>query len=629
MQQLFLGFLFFLCLATGLSAQISPTVPLEEDSSAIRIRKMNQLRTERKADGDYNYMRGDVLLQQNQVFFWCDTALLKPNNRLFAYGDVEINQNDSIHIFSDSLRYNGLTRKAQLMGNVALSDSMATLFTEELFYDMNQRMGYYENQGAIYSDSAKLTSRRAYYYVDSSTVYFKDSVRFNHPRLNLTADTLEFNTETEEVYFHGPTYIFNEDKMIYCESGFYDSQRDYAEFIDEAFFVNQEDSTVERAFGDTIIYYGKTRSYTLKGDASLEDEERIVRSEVIHYDGSTDSYRFEGNPEFESTDKSQSIISEESYYDAEQEKMSFIGSVFMQDGDNQLRADSVDYYETKKDAKARGHVVWTDMSSGSQIFCGAADYNDSTGYLFARRSPLMSTLVEEDTLWMRADTLISYRDHPEEETDSLRTLLAYPRVMFFKSDLQGLCDSMAYRDVDSVFRMFDNPRLWADSVQFTADTINMLLKNEQIHRIQLRQRAFIVNTLEQKYFDQIKGNNMLVYFREQELQAMDVETGAESVYYIRDEQDAYVGVNDVDATDMFVYFGDRQVQRIKFVSQPKATLYPMGQVGHQSLRLEGFRWLEAQRPKSKQSLLDLPDVWGSAPPRSEALPSAVPEEPTE
>ena len=60
-----------------------------------------------------------------------------------------------------------------------------------------------------------------------------------------------------------------------------------------------------------------------------------------------------------------------------------------------------------------------------------------------------------------------------------------------------------------------------------------------------------------------------------------------------------LGVNDIDCGRMAIYFEDNQVERIKFIGKPKAALYPMKQIKHETLRLKGFKWMEELRPKSK------------------------------
>ena len=130
------------------------------------------------------------------------------------------------------------------------------------------------------------------------------------------------------------------------------------------------------------------------------------------------------------------------------------------------------------------------------------------------------------------------------------------------------------------------------------------------------------------------GKNITARFREEELREMEVNGNAESVYYALDEGGAYVGVNETICSDMLLFFGNNEVEKIKFFSQPKAKLHPMKQVNHNSLRIEGFNWETKFRPLKFE---DLFAVWPERPifrpppppppttPPAEELPEPPPE----
>lgn len=60
-----------------------------------------------------------------------------------------------------------------------------------------------------------------------------------------------------------------------------------------------------------------------------------------------------------------------------------------------------------------------------------------------------------------------------------KRLLAYKNVKIFKSDMQGVADSLAYIPKDSTLHMYTQPILWNNENQMTADSIYMVLKNKR------------------------------------------------------------------------------------------------------------------------------------------------------
>ena len=74
------------------------------------------------------------------------------------------------------------------------------------------------------------------------------------------------------------------------------------------------------------------------------------------------------------------------------------------------------------------------------------------------------------------------------------------------------------------------------------------------------------------------------------------------ISYARDEQGAYVGVNQTACSEMVIRLKENQVQRITFLAEPKSKLLPMGQTDHNELRLKGFRLLEEGRPLRREDI---------------------------
>ena len=214
--------------------------------------------------------------------------------------------------------------------------------------------------------------------------------------------------------------------------------------------------------------------------------------------------------------------------------------------------------------------------------------------------PLLTTLMDDDTLFLSADTLISFLQNPE---DSVRTLLANKNVKIFKTDLQAICDSLIYSEADSIFKFYKQPIIWSDTSQFTADTINIQMADEKIDRIYMIKNAFMINSPDEENFNQIKGKDITAYFENDDVRRMNIVGNAESVYWARDDDDAYIGANKVLCSSMLMYFGNNEVEDIRFYNKPDGNFTPMGQVKKSEIQLAGFKWVKEERPVSLESIL--------------------------
>jgi len=573
-----------------------------------------------KKDSVIQKLNGNVELRQDSVYMYCDTAVIRNNTHVTATGHVIIQQGDTTSMFADSAMYDGVLRIAELYGDVVLANGQQKLFTDRLTYDLNEKLATYSNGATLTLDSTQLTSKRGYYYVRERQIYFKDSVIVVSPDFHLRSDTLGFNTESKVVSFLGPTLISSDSTRIYTEDGYYDTGNNIAAFTKNAQYLKGE----QQATADTIRYDGKRSLYSLEGNASFEEGERRATADLIRYDEANDKTFLSGNARYK--DEKQDITAEAITYDARNETYSTRGRSLISDPPQILLADQVDYSEEKGLGIARGNVVWRDTSADLSIICELAEYDRKTDYLKASGGrngrPMLITTIEGDSLFMASDTLMAIRED-SVANDSARLLLAYHDVRIFKSDMQAVCDSLSYSSVDSTFYFFSlrqNPIVWSDTSQFTADTVMMLLADDKIDKIFMRNDGFIINSPDELFFNQVKGKNVTAFFEENELRRMAVVGNAESVYYARDDKGGYVGVNKTICSEMMLYFGDNQVDKIKFFTEPKAEMNPMQQAKHEALKMPGFFWEKQRRPMSLDDLFD-PD---KAPPSPAKAPQSRP-----
>jgi lipopolysaccharide export system protein LptA len=175
---------------------------------------------------------GKVALKQEGTIFYGDSVVYNRNARIVeAFKNVHINDNDSIHAYSDYLLYHTNTRVAFMKKKVRLTDGTSTLYTEELQYDVAPRVGVYRKGGRVVNGTSVLTSEEGTYYADLKDFYFKDDVKLRDPQYYLESDSLLYNTNTEIATFISETYIEDSVKRtILTSEGYYDLKNKNASF---------------------------------------------------------------------------------------------------------------------------------------------------------------------------------------------------------------------------------------------------------------------------------------------------------------------------------------------------------------------------------------------------------------
>lgn len=226
-------------------------------------------------------INGKEVLKVYQGTFQQDFSTLSSDSAYFyqadnafdAFGNVVINQGDTLHVFSDKLNYNGNTKIALLTDNVKMVDKDATLTTNYLTYNTATRIGTYTDGGRLVNKDNVLLSKNGYYFARSRDSYFRYNVSLTTPDALVKTDTMRYNTGTKISYFYGPTHIYGIQKpkekkekkdndTLYTENGTYNT------------------TTEQAAFGKNNLYTSGTKS--LKGDSLFYDKLKGYGRAVKH-----------------------------------------------------------------------------------------------------------------------------------------------------------------------------------------------------------------------------------------------------------------------------------------------------------------------------------------------------------
>ncbi len=250
--------------------QIIGSTPSSDSVRSIRIVQGKSLRLITiDSVTAFETIAGDVILKEGLTTFSCDSATInRKTNIVEAFGNLHINDNDSIHTYAQNLRYVGADRIAYLKKNVKLTDKKGTLYTDDLEYNLATGIATYKNGGRIVNEKTVLTSRDGVYYADTKDVYFKNNVHLKDPERDIWTDSLLYNIKTNIATFIAKTRIVGKDgSIITTNSGTYNLATGEAIFGGRPTF---SDST-RSAVADKMAYDKKTEVLQLEGNAKFVD----------------------------------------------------------------------------------------------------------------------------------------------------------------------------------------------------------------------------------------------------------------------------------------------------------------------------------------------------------------------
>ena len=264
--------------------------------------------------------------------------------------------------------------------------------------------------------------------------------------------------------------------------------------------------------------------------------------------------------------------------------------------------------------KIQNNVTMIAKENDVIISGNAAIYDKKNNITKVYDHPVMRLAAENDTLFVTADTLVSI----DSDDASKKRLLAYSNVKIYKTDIQGVADSLAYVVADSTLQMFGSPVLWSDENQMSADSIMIIVSGGTVEQMHMRNNAFVITKDSSSNFNQIKGRSMHVQFESDQLSEVFVSGNGESIFFMyNDETGLLMGMNKIICSDIGLYFEDQILIDAKFFVSPEGDFIPPHLLKESDRQLKGFVWRGAERPNK----VDLVGTTLPAPPPAHDQPN--------
>jgi lipopolysaccharide assembly outer membrane protein LptD (OstA) len=227
-------------------------------------------------------LRGDVICEHEGALLYCDTAyIFEQENKMTARGHILITKGDSIRVTGETLVYDGKTRMATLTGNVKCIEKDMTLTTGLLTFDVAKSIANYYNGGTIVNKENTLVSKNGHYYSATKEAAFHYSVVLTNPDYKMNSDTLRYRIPNKTSYFFGPSIITSKTDYIYCENGWYDTDKEKSQFSKNAILVTKQ----QKLRGDSLVYDRLHQTGKAYRNVTLVDtsQKSIIYGNYIEY----------------------------------------------------------------------------------------------------------------------------------------------------------------------------------------------------------------------------------------------------------------------------------------------------------------------------------------------------------
>ncbi|HYG18156.1 MAG TPA: OstA-like protein [Ohtaekwangia sp.] len=457
----------------------------------------------------------------------------------------------------------GDERFDKLIGNVVMEQSNTTIYCDSAY--LYKKRNFVEAFGHVRiteGDSVTIVSKKLEYDGNTRKAKLRDDVVFTKlATATLYTDYLDYERPRNLAYYYNGGRLVDSINVLTSRKGYYDVNSNMASFKRTVKVVNPDYTMT----ADSLQYNSRTKIIYFRTPTTV----------VNRQDSST-------------------IVYENGFYQTTT-KQSVLDVASAETPEYKLDAETYKLDDIRKKYLFRKNVVMTYKNENLTIYGQAADYYKGQGLSKVYDGAYLAKVSEgNDTLFISADTLVSI-DSPDP---AKKRLLAYNNVKIFKKDMQGLADSLEYRIADSTLYFYKDPVLWSEGNQMTADSINILMKNNTIDRIFMIANAFVISRDTLFNFNQIKGRKMTAFFRDKRINNVLVEGNGESLYFALDEKtNSAMGMNKIICSYITIRFVNGKVNNLSFYVKPDANFIPPHELKPEDMQLKGFSWMEEQKPK--------------------------------
>lgn len=631
---------FFLIWAMNTLAQ-QPTGALPSSGSTpIDIIHADATTIKKENDStNLTILEGAVVMKQGNTTFKCDKCIRNDRTKTFeAWGNVHINDSDTTNIYSGHLKYLEDKQIAYLDKSVKLTDGQATLTTPDLEYNMATNIATYKNGGKVVNKKTVITSKEAFYYTDIKDVYFKKNVLVNDPSYKIKTDSLLYNTETQIARFIALTNIRDSTgRTIDTREGYYNLKNGEAQFGQRPLINDGKGATIE---ADNVSLTDNLAK--AEGNAVVIDtiNKTTIIGNLIYQNRLTEAVLATQKPLMILKQGEDSIyIAADTLFSARLTDLYIVSPALGGDSikikpdstglpdsiGNPDLLDSLQVPLTGADSLNSMATIMVDSAAvvnqvplpSSKDSLQKAVVSDSVARDLVKNvperieeikppavtKPPVVTTKPNTTARNNTDSLgLKLNKKPDNDSTN-RYFEAFHNVRIFSDSVQAVSDSLFYSFKDSTFRLYYEPVIWGKNSQITGDTILLHTKNKQMDHFEAFKNGFMVNWVEGQAFNQVKSTRIDGYFTQGNMDSLRAKGSAESVYYIQDEDSAYMGINEMKADILDAYFQNKQMYKVVGRSAAEGTLWPMKDKRPSEMQLKGFIWREAERPKTKYDLM--------------------------
>ncbi|MBP9019152.1 MAG: hypothetical protein KBG04_04965 [Bacteroidales bacterium] len=513
---------------------------------------------------EYREIKGPAQFLHDNTLILCDSAVWDTQaNIVDAIGHVKIIQKNTT-LYSDNIKYLADQSLAQVRGNLVelVDNEGGRLRTNFIDYFTKDSIGMFYNGGCLMNkDSSFIESSNGYYYAKEDRFLFQMKVEMQSDTVLMKTDSLAYLAKENRAVFLTKTLAWQGDGFLMAKGGWYDRNNEYIHFSNDVYIKTKNNEI----WAKEIDFDRKTGNAKLEYDVQVLDtaQSAIILADRVNY-----------------TSKPESIVLEKE------------PSIALFTVENEVRdtlffsADTI-IYQTRLHKDVDSSVIT--ISKQRRDLSKRDPITEIYSSLKAKASLLNKTnsdTVNVDTLTVNMDTV------------KVKFLTAFKNVKFYRSNIQGVCDSLQFNSLDSLIRLYKEPIIWNENKQLSADSIQVILSGRKLKKAELNSSAFVVMQEDSSHYDQVKSADIIIFFEDGKLSKFDA-LGSASVLFFFEEDSVLTTMNEKECKALSATMLDNKIHRVRYFENINSNAYPLFNLPDNKQKLKGFKWADEKRPKNR------------------------------
>lgn len=464
-----------------------------------------------------------------------------------------------------------------LIDNVVMFHDGAFMYCDSAYLD--EATNQFEAFGTVrveQGDTLFLYGSYLQYDGNTQLLRVRKNVRLVNRDITLFTDSLDYDRLNNIGYYFDGGMLVDSLNELTSYWGQYEPAKQLALFRDSVKLTNPKFVM----FTDTLLYNTNQKIATILGPTRIESDSAIIYSTRGWYN----------------TTNELSLLLDQS-------------RVVNKEGNRTLIGDSIFYHKKEGYGEVFGHMFLQDTIKKVILTGNYGYYNEITNYAMATDSAQAIEYSQPDSLFLHADTL-------KLITDSVyREIRGHHNVRFYRTDLQGVCDSLLFKTKDSILYMYKNPVLWNGNNQILGDSISIFFNDSTIDKVHIRPRAFSIEQKDSLHFNQLKGRSLKAFFENKQVKHILVEGNAESIFYPEEKDMSMIGMNQTESSYLSIDFKDKKIEKLKLWPKATGKMTPLSDLKADQGRLPDFEWLDYLRPLNRYDIFRIVKRKGGFDPR--------------